>query len=41
MYFQTPIQKGIEQGIGNGFVAVFFVNWYHLIFRDLKKDMSP
>jgi len=36
MYFQTPIQKGIKQGMGNGFVAASFVYWDHLIFRDLK-----
>jgi hypothetical protein len=36
MYFQTPIQKGIKQGMGNGFVTDSFVNSDHWIFKDLK-----
>ncbi len=40
MYFQTPIQKGIKQGMGNGFVAASFVYWDHLIFKDLKRYVT-
>ncbi len=40
IYFQTPIQKGIKQEMGNGFVAAPFVNWDHLIFRYLNRYVS-